>query len=265
MPNRKKIGLALGSGGAKGLAHIGVIKTLLTNNIHIDYIAGTSAGAIIGGGYAALGDISKIEEYAHSFTRRDFIKIFLDPSFRWGLVKGEKMVNFLEKRLGRLKIEDLKIPFRAVATDIKTGKTVILSYGSLIKSIRASSAFPMVFEPVKIGNYCLSDGGLSMPVPAKIVKSMGADIVIAVNLNSLSTLNKTEQTKTSILSMFRTSSDLLLYQLAKRDIEYADIVIEPVIPRIFWTKIVNGDDVILKGEQAAKKAIPKIKELINKK
>jgi NTE family protein len=161
----KKIGLALGCGGARGLAHIGVIKTLVKNNIPIDYIAGSSIGALIGSLYAATLDILQVEKWFLELTYKDLIKVLLDPSLHSGLIKGEKFINFLQSKIGVRKIEELKIPFRAVATDLFTGKAVVFKKGDLGLAIRSSCAVPFLFSPVISGDKCLVDGGISMPVP----------------------------------------------------------------------------------------------------
>jgi len=185
---RKKVGLVLGSGGARGLAHIGVIKVLEKNNIPIDYIVGTSIGAFIGAAYASTKDINKIEE---SFMATDWKRILKFSSdfapFSGGLIKGEYIKNFAKNNLNINKtFNDLKIPFIAIATDIETGQAEILKSGNLIDSIRASVSLPGIFKPVKIENKILIDGGLSNPVPSNITRQMGADIIIAVDLDARS-------------------------------------------------------------------------------
>ena len=265
---RNKIGLALGSGGARGLAHIGVIKVLVKHKIPIDFIAGSSAGALIGGMYASIQDIEKVEEIASKVTYLDFLKAFSDPSLFQGLFRGDHAVKFIENYIGKVNIEDLKIPFKAVATDIITGKTVAIAFGNLAKAIRASSSLPILFQPIKLGKHYLVDGGTSLPVPAKIVKDMGADKVIAVNLDEIffpqdrkAKLYK----KLSTLAILRSSLDLLRYHLARENVKEADIVINPNVPDVPLTKLVHGEELIKKGEDATKKILPEIKKLIEKK
>lgn len=256
---RKKIGLALGSGGLKGIAHIGVIKVLKENNIPIDYIAGTSAGAIVGGIYARNRDISDAEQLVRGLGYRDLIRIFFDPRFHLGLVRGKKALNFLEKYIGDIKIENLQIPFRAVASDIQTGKVVVFDKGKLSLAMRASSSVPFIFEPVKYRGHYLIDGGASQPVPVETVRQMGADIIIAVNLDRafFSSLQKV-----TIISLLKNSINLLRYHLARENIKEADIVISPQIPDLSWVRIAQGKKLITAGEEATRKVLPQIQKLI---
>jgi len=180
---RPKIGLALGSGGSRGLAHIGVIKALEENNIPIDFVAGSSIGTMVGGFYAAGLSIKEIEKIALSTTWRRVFSVLFDPHLKQGLIGGEKLKTFIEDYINGKKFEDCKIPFVAVATDLKTGEVVVLNKGEMAQAIRASVSIPLVFKPVKINGRILADGGLSAPVPVEIARNMGADIVIAVNLD----------------------------------------------------------------------------------
>ncbi|PIU29168.1 MAG: hypothetical protein COT09_02270, partial [Candidatus Hydromicrobium americanum] len=176
---RPKIGLALGSGGPKGLSHIGIIKVLEENNITIDFIAGASIGSVIGGFYASTKNIKKIEKIALSNNWRQTLPLFFDPSLRQGFVSGRKIKIFIENIIGKIHFKDLKIPFSVVATDIKTGETVIINEGEVALAIRASSSIPLIFKPLKLDSMLLVDGGLSLPVPVGVVRRMGADLVIA--------------------------------------------------------------------------------------
>ena len=144
---RPKIGLALGSGGSRGLAHIGVIKALEENNIPIDFIAGSSIGAMAGGFYAAGLSIKKMEEISLETNWRRMFSL-VDPHLKQGLISGEKVKTFIEGYVDGKKIEDCKIPFVAVATDLKTGEIVILNKGEMAQAIRASISIPLVFKPV---------------------------------------------------------------------------------------------------------------------
>ncbi|KKS02123.1 MAG: Phospholipase, patatin family, partial [candidate division WWE3 bacterium GW2011_GWC2_41_23] len=148
--NVKKVGLALGSGGWRGLAHIGVIKVLEKNGISIDYITGSSVGALIGGLYAYYGSVDELEKIVENIRYRDMINALSDPRAELGLLKGNKFVAFLEGYLKGAKIEDLKIPFKAATTDILTGETVYLEKGNLATAIRASISIPLVLAPVEI-------------------------------------------------------------------------------------------------------------------
>jgi len=177
-----KIGLALGSGAARGLAHIGVLKVLKQNNVHIDFIAGTSIGAIVGAIYAAGIDPNVMEEIAMSLTPAKIALLFA-PTFPFsGLIDGKRVRDFLESIIGNPNIEDLKIPFAAIATDISTGQEVVITKGSVLDAIRASMSIPGMFTPYEHNGTFLVDGGLVNPLPINVVRSMGANFVIAVNV-----------------------------------------------------------------------------------
>lgn len=182
---RLKIGLALGSGSARGMAHIGVIQVLQQYQIPIHFIAGTSIGAVVGSVYATGISVGETEEIICSMKNTNFFS-FLNPAIpSSGFISGSRAVDFLERiALRDKKFSDLKIPFAAIATDIKTGTKVILNQGSVIKAVRASFAIPGIFTPVRYQEYFLVDGGLVDPVPVDVTRDMGADLVIAVSLSS---------------------------------------------------------------------------------
>ena len=227
--NEKKIGLALGSGGVKGLAHIGVIKTLIKNDIPIDFIAGTSVGSLIGAGYAAYGDIEKIEEIILGTNWRYALSL-LDPAWKGGIIKGKKVKKLLKQWLPDITFSDLKIPLTIIATDIFTGKKINLNKGDLISAIMASSAVPPVFKPVEFEDKILVDGGLSNPVPADIAKKMGSDIVIAVNLdsgrfNGNSTNSHKKSAEISLTKVSIRALNIMRFYLSEKYLDMADIII----------------------------------------
>ena len=179
----KKIGLALGSGSARGWSHIGVIQGLREEGIPIDMVCGTSIGSIVGGALAT-GTLDQLDEWVRELSWSDVIG-FMDVMFpRSGFIEGEKIINFFKESLADPNIEDLSIPFAAVATDLMSGREVWLREGSLMDAVRASMSMPGIFVPLKRDTQWLVDGGLVNPVPVSLCRAMGADIVIAVNLNS---------------------------------------------------------------------------------
>ncbi len=181
--SEKSVSLVLGSGGARGLAHIGVIDWLVEHDYKIASISGCSMGALVGGIYAA-GKLDAYRKWVCSLDKGDIIKM-LDLSFNLGgLFKGEKIITKLRDLVGDMKIEDLDISFTAVATNIETGKEVWFSKGSLFDAIRASISVPLVFTPVTKGNRILVDGGLVNPVPIAPTMSDNTDMTIAVNVDS---------------------------------------------------------------------------------
>jgi NTE family protein len=179
----KKIGIALGSGSARGWSHIGVIRSLHEAGIPVDVACGASVGALVAGSLAA-GFLDPLDRWARRLSWSHIIGFMEVAIPRSGLVEGEKISGYLREVLSDPMIENLPIPFAAVATDLKTGKEVWLREGSLIDAVRASISLPGIFTPFGRNGQWLVDGGLVNPVPVSLCREMGADIVIAVNLNS---------------------------------------------------------------------------------
>jgi NTE family protein len=179
----KKIGIALGSGSARGWSHIGVIRSLLEAGIPIDIACGASIGALVAGSFAA-GFLDPLDRWARRLSWSNIIG-FMDVMIpRSGLIEGERMTGYFRQNMADPEIERLSIPFAAVATDLKTGREIWLRDGSLMDAIRASISLPGILTPCQRDGQWLVDGGLVNPVPVSLCRSMGADIVIAVNLNS---------------------------------------------------------------------------------
>lgn len=255
-----KIGLALGGGSARGLAHIGIIKSLEKHNIPIDFIAGTSIGAMIGGFYAAGLKIKEIEQIASEIDWKRLISL-CDPKFNGGLIKGEKVKQFVESHINGKKFEDCRIPFVAVATDFIMGETVVIDKGKMSSAIRASISLPLIFTSVKMGGKTLIDGGLSAPVPVDTVKKMGAEIIIAVNLN------KHYHDKKSAGGWREVADDslnILWHNLAAACTRGADVVVEMDLGRAYWD-FANGQDKIHVGERCMDEKIPQLLKLIKQK
>jgi len=178
----KKVGLALGGGGARGCAHIGVINALQEAGIPISCIAGTSIGAAIGGIYAK-GKLDELKSVLIKTRWQDVVKHF-DPVIpKQGLFDGKNIIKLLKIILPNPYFKNIQIPFTVVATDLLTGKEIHIKDGNIVKAIRASVAIPGIITPYKLNNKYLIDGGVTNPLPANVVKNMGADIIIAVDLN----------------------------------------------------------------------------------
>jgi len=180
---RKKVGLALGSGAARGWAHLGVLRYLKEAGIQVDYIAGTSIGALVGASFS-LGKVAALEQFALHLDWRQILS-FLDVTFPVsGLIEGKKISEFVREHLQEtVALEKMPIPFCAVATDLNRGTEVCLDTGDLLEAIRASVSIPGIFTPVKHKGRFLVDGGLINPVPVSVVRQMGAEFVIAVDLS----------------------------------------------------------------------------------
>ena len=264
----KKVGLALGGGAARGLAHIGVLAVLEKEGITIDIIAGTSIGAIVGALYAQGKDASQVKKVFLDLARHKLTR-FIDPSLpRSGLIKGKKFKDLLASLIGGdIKFSDLRIPFACVATDIETGEEIVIARGSVPEAVRASISIPGIFTVVKKGGRYLVDGGLVNPVPVNLAKRMGADFIIAVNVipdvtDRAHRVDK-EGTKGSkepnIIHILLQSIHIGTYSLVRASFEEADIVIEPDVAHIGAGEFHRAREGILLGERAAQSSIPEIK------
>ena len=177
-----KIGVALGSGSARGWAHIGVLQALADMGVRPGIVAGSSIGALVGAAYASK-QLDEMEDWVSSLSWKDILG-FMDFSLlEGGVLGGEKIINFLGQCLGGIDIESLPVSFAAVATDLNSGREVWLRKGDLLENVHASIALPGLFAPVRLAEQWLVDGGLVDPVPVSLCRAMGAEIVIAVNLN----------------------------------------------------------------------------------
>lgn len=179
----KKIGLALGSGGARGWAHIGVIDALEEAGISVQCVAGTSMGALVGGAFAS-GRIRSLKEVVLRLNWKQALYYFIEVTFpRSGLIDGTKIAAFVRQHVEKTKLEFLPMPFATVATNILTGQEVVIDEGDMIEAIRASISIPGILTPVSRNGAILVDGGLVDPIPVRVARRLGADFVIAVDLN----------------------------------------------------------------------------------
>lgn len=253
-----KVGLALGGGSSRGVANAGVLKALVENNIPIDLIAGTSAGAIVGALFAGgigISDIIKAAKTTDWFTmaRVKFNGV-------WP-ISGQGVEEFIRKYLGNKRFEDLNIPFSAVATDYRTGEKAVLSKGDLTRAIHASSAIPGVFAPVEYDGRLLMDGLMIDNVPADVAREMGADYVIAVDV--VPDVVLTEGPK-NVRQLVERAVDIASRNHCRHACyEHADVVIVPVTVDVSPLDFSKSEHLIKLGEQAALKAIGKIRKDLN--
>ncbi len=294
MKQKIKVGLALGGGGARGLAHIGVLKALEEEKIPIDAIAGTSMGAIVGGTYAQIGDSAKLIAMAHDLIDKFDLKSgwmkFLSDEWMRGEKRKENLLKELgyfvrrrliyvvgasrislepkEKLLKPLKvvledqpIEKAKIPFAAVAIDLISGKEVLLKEGSMIEALYASSSIEGVFPPLKVDNQLLSDGGVTSLVPVGAVRKLGANFVIGV---SIPEMIKRETKLGSGIEVILRADALTREKLNRLMLNECDVVITPEVKTIHWANFGKVDECIQKGYEATKIKIKEIKEKIDK-
>ncbi len=255
---RKTIGLALSGGGARGFAHIGVLKVLAEHKIHVDMVAGTSAGAVVGGAFAAGMSVEEILKMASRVGWTNMARPSLSPM---GLLSNAPMGRFIEREFPVNTFQQLKIPFAAVACDFATGDDAVLKdTGNLSLAIRASCAVPGVFAPVTgSGGELLVDGGVVAPMPTEAVRQMGADIVIAVDLMASGATFRTRP-RTAVGIIFQSS--MLLLRAASRSQHYhADVVIIPQIAHLRPDQINKRDEFIALGEAAAMDRIEAINKL----
>jgi len=283
-----KIGLALGEGGQRFYPHIGVLKVLESEGIKLDYIAGTSMGSLVGGLYALWEDINKIEEYVlnvnfwryYKFQEdvrlqnidetpfilfySDILKNKLEPKWLKGLMDGKDLRDEIDRLTNRASFEyDLKIPFKAVATDLITGEKVVIEEGRISNAIAASISVPGIFMPFKFEDKMLVDGGLIDPVPADVVREMGADIVIGVSLRDIR--DDTPPDVSNILSILSRTIYIMLEELNDVSSSKADIIIKPEYKGPLSYNLSKADRIKLieLGEEETKKIIPLLKKLID--
>lgn len=255
--DRKKVGLALSGGAARGFAHLGVVKVLAEHNIPIDYIAGTSAGSIVG---AAIACALNVDEIVEIGKKMSWFKVSGFPYSTKGLLSNAPMGELLRKNLPFERIEDLPIPYAAVACALETGEEVVFKKGDLPTAIRASCAIPGVFVPVEHDGKHLIDGGVTSLVPAKAVKKMGADIVIAVDVNAAGM--EAMNVPSTFLGVLFQSAMLMIRSAGKSQHYRADVVIIPQIAHLRPDEIGKMQEFIELGEKAAREKIDEIKELV---
>ena len=264
----KKVGLALSGGAARGFAHVGVLRVLQKEGIPIDMIAGTSSGAIMGAAYAWSQDTVRMTKDALEAGWKKKAPL-IDPSLpKTGFIKGKKIQDLISNYVGGyIKFSDLKIPFACVATDIDTGEEIVIDSGSVPEALRASISIPGIFTVVKREGRYLVDGGLTTPVPVEVVRNMGADFIIAVNVNPdvSGRLGKTSQKRVTahkepnIFQIMMQSVYITTYSLVRNALENADIVIEPDLAYINAGDFNRARELITRGRQATEEAIPEIK------
>lgn len=286
-PWRVKVGVALGGGAARGLAHIGVLRGLINEGVPVDVVVGTSMGAIIGGAYAAMGSVEEVERRMRgllasddfrrlrlSFLREtrerrgvlDSVTTFVRRGLLYGIstlrpsfLSAEQFAANLTRLLPDDHIERLPIPFAAIALDLQAGEEVVLHRGPLRQAVSASSAIPGVLPPVRLGNRVLVDGGWVDKVPVLPAYRLGADLVIAVDISA--DLEDTRGYNRGIDVIIRANAvkDTILANFIRR---LADLVLEPSVRTVHWADFGAIDQCIAAGEEAAVRAAPAIRELL---
>lgn len=284
-PRKPKLGLALGSGSARGWAHIGVIRALEEAGIRPDVLCGCSIGALVGAAYAD-GDLAALETWVTGLTWQDVVGL-LDVSFAGGLLKGDKLMGFFEKHFVDKDIAALPLPFGCVATDLATGREIWLRDGSVAAAVRASIALPGLLAPISRDGQLLVDGGLVNPVPVSLCRALGADVVIAVDLGSDIVgralrhtsdaaqgrdagwaerlraslgLKRNGEALPSLATVLATSINIMQARIARSRLagEPADALVAPRLAHLGLMDFHRGGEAIAEGAAAVKRMLPAI-------
>ena len=259
VPKHIKVGLALGGGAARGFAHVGVIKALEAQGIQVDIVTGTSAGSVVGALYAAGNTGFALQKIAMEMDEAAIsdwtVPLFAKSS---GVLKGEGLQNYVNKAVQNQPIEKLKKPFGAVATDLATGQSILFRRGNTGAAVRASSAVPGVFQPVKISERLYVDGGLVAPVPVAAARELGADFVIAVNISSPPDVQAENNSLTVLMQTF----SIMGQTINVHELKDADIVIRPELAKMKGNDFAGRSVAMAAGEKAALQMIADIKRKI---
>ncbi|MGD1211080.1 MAG: patatin-like phospholipase family protein [Candidatus Acidiferrales bacterium] len=253
---RPKVGLALGGGFARGIAHIGVLRVFEEHEIPIDFIAGTSVGALIAATYASGISLADMERQGRETHFRDFGRWTLS---RYGMASNERLEEFLHKFTPARYFTDMNIPLSIVATDLVTGKSVHFTDGEIGPPLRASCAYPGLFMPVEYHGHVLADGFLTEAAPAEAVRKLGAELVISVYLDP-GLLDDQPRNTIEIISR---SFSIMQTNVIQPWRTVTDVLIEPDVHHVLWYEFAKTPLLVAAGEAAARAALPKIKALLS--
>lgn len=253
---KPRIAWALGGGGARGLAHLGVLEVMRAEGIPIDFLAGASMGAAVAVAYAAGEDL----DYLIKLAERISWERLFDLRFpRMGLFSGDRIMSLLQLLTKNKKLEELDPPVRVVATDLHTGREVVLEEGPIEPAVRASIAIPGIFTPVTYNEMLLVDGGVVAGVPVEAARDMGADLVIAVRVSYDFTLTPSR----NLFEIMMKSTEIMGDRLDTIQVEKADLVITPEVGSIGTGQFAKVVDCIEKGRIAARESLPEIRRLLD--
>jgi len=251
------VALALGGGFARGFAHLGVLQVLEQNHIPVSYIAGTSVGSVFGAAYASGAPLARILAASRTIRFRDIARWSVS---RLGLASNHRLADLIERVFESKHFEDMRIPLAVVATDLGSGEPVVFRQGPLVEAIRASCAFPGLFEPIQIGTRCLADGGLVAPVPTLAARQLGGSLVVAV---SVGMHDGHRQAPTNMFQVVaRAVNAAQKHQLDTWE-RYADLVIRPDVHALAWDDFDRANEAIDAGAAAARQALPRIQKLLS--
>jgi NTE family protein len=254
--SRAGVGLALGGGFARGFAHLGVLQVLEQNHIPISHIAGTSVGSILGAAYASGAPLPRIIETCRALRFRDIARWRVS---RLGLASNHRLGSLIERVFESRRFEDLRIPLAVVATDLTSGEPVVFTQGNLVDAIRASCAFPGLFEPVEIGTRCLADGGLVAPVPTCAARDLGASVVVGVSVGMQDGYRGAPTNIFQVVSRAVSAAQKHQLEIWER---HADLVLRPDVQSLAWDDFDRADEAIAAGAAAALRALPRIEKLV---
>lgn len=252
------VALVLGGGGAKGFAHIGVIKVLESHGIRPKLVVGTSAGSFVGGLYASGLSPFALQQLALSLEESDVRDLTLS---RQGFLLGQKLQDYINVQVNQQPIQNFPIRFAAVATEADTGRKVVFTRGSAGQAIRASCSIPNVFVPVTIAGKEYVDGGLVSPIPVETARDLGADVVIAVDISARPTAGQTR----SAWALLDQTINIMGQQAINRELPLADVVIKPMVLGVGTLELESKHRSLLEGERAAQAKLPAILAAIAKK
>jgi len=253
---RPGIGLALGGGFARGFAHLGVLQVLEQHHVPISCIAGTSVGSILGAAYASGAPLARIIATCRTLRLRDIARWRVS---RLGFASNHRLGDLIERVFEARQFEDLQIPMAVVATDLNSGEPVVITHGNLIDAIRASCAFPGLFEPVEIGTRCLADGGLVAPVPTRAARDLGAEYVLGVSVGVQDGYCGTPSNIFQVVSRAVTAAQKHQHEVWER---HADLVLRPDVQSLAWDDFERADEAIEAGAAAARSALPRIQKFL---
>jgi NTE family protein len=253
---RPGVALALGGGFARGFAHLGVIQILEQNHIPISHIAGTSVGSILGAAYASGAPLAKIMATCRTLRFRDIARWRVS---RLGLASNHRLADLIENVFESRRFEDLRIPMAVVATNLNTGEPVVFTEGSLVDPIRASCAFPGIFEPVEIGTRWLVDGALTAQVPTRAARDLGAKHVIGVSVGLHDGHKGAPSNIFQVVSRAVHAAQKHQLELWER---HADLVLRPDVSSLAWDDFHRAEEAIEAGKVAAQRALPRIKRML---
>ncbi|OMP68507.1 patatin-like phospholipase family protein [Domibacillus epiphyticus] len=256
MTDEPKIGLALGSGGARGFAHVGVLKVFQEENIPVHIIAGSSMGALVGALYGAGHTMDQLYKLSSAFQRKFFLD-WIVP--KMGFIAGRKIKDLIRLFTHGKHIEELNVQLAIIATDIKAAEKVVFTKGPIDEAVRASIAIPGIFVPEKIGGRLLVDGGVIDRVPVSVAKEMGADIVIGVDVASV----KKNAEMTTIFDVIMQSIDILQLEIIESRTLASNLMIRPSVDSYNSRAFTHIPNIIAAGEQSAREHVAAIKEMIS--